>query len=254
MKENNNSYLICTFAVSKDKYHKQVGLRHLVGKIFYTCDIKWEEVLNKYKNSEIENTFIIKLSKDTIFPYFNNEGNILYCNLYYFFGFSLSDLSRGFVDHNFLDIIFNNKPVDYVGPYFDFFFSKSIFIFDNVSWQDLQFLFRFRRVQLSGGSINRRHLVSTLDYLLLKHIILMGYSLQDIFNSRKVLSSVKLTRESFGWSAYKFDFIVNILKSLISEDIASLEVKKESLVKEILKLKSEKSILRFDKQQELEAL
>ena len=53
MKENNNSYLICTFAVSKDKYHSKLRLRHLVGKIFYTCDLKWEQVLEKYKNLDI---------------------------------------------------------------------------------------------------------------------------------------------------------------------------------------------------------
>lgn len=254
MQEKNNSYLICTFAVSKDKYHKHVGLRHLVGKVFFTCDLKWEKLLNQHKNSDTAPSIIFKISKDTVSPYFNTEGNILYCNLYYFFGFNLSDKNKFFKEDNFLDVIFNNKPVDFVGPYFDKVFSKSVFIFDDVSWLDLQFLFRYRRVQLSGGSITRRHLVSTVDYLLLKNLISMGYSLEDIFNSAKVLSSAKFNQESDIWSGYKFDYIKNILDSLISDDIDSLNVKKESLVKEILKLKSENSIQVFDKQRELEAL
>ena len=47
MKENNNFYLIASFALSKDKYHKRVGLRHLIGSIFYTCDLKWDILVNK---------------------------------------------------------------------------------------------------------------------------------------------------------------------------------------------------------------
>ena len=67
----------------------------------------------------------------------------------------------------------------------------------------------------------------------------MGYGLEDIFNSAKVLSSAKFNQESNTWSGYKFDYIKNILDSLISDDIDSLNVKKESLVKEILKLKKD---------------
>lgn len=252
MKENNNFYLIASFALSKDKYHKRVGLRHLIGSIFYTCDLKWDILVNKELKKSSHDYLIVKLSQDITIPYFKIEGNIIYINIYYFFGFDLRDLDLGFNHDNALDILFKSQKFNSEDHFDESFLSQSIFIFENISWSDLQLLFRYRLIQISGGSVTRRHLVSTVQFLLLKYLISQGYSKEDIYNSNKLLLNINNRKESLDWSDYKCQLIKNILHTIINEEIDSLNNQKKSIENELFKLKREQSGFVSAKQKELE--
>ena len=55
--------------------------------------------------------------------------------------------------------------------------------FENINWTNLQLLFKYNKIVISGGSNNKRHLLSTIDYSLTRFILILGYSLNDVFKS-----------------------------------------------------------------------
>lgn len=55
--------------------------------------------------------------------------------------------------------------------------------FENINWTNLQLLFKYNKIVISGGFNNKRHLLSTTDYSLTRFILILGYSLNDVFKS-----------------------------------------------------------------------
>jgi hypothetical protein len=49
-----------------------------------------------------------------------------------------------------------------------------LFIFKNIDWMTLQLIFRIIHIQLSGGSLSRRHYLSTSEFNLSKYLFLLG--------------------------------------------------------------------------------
>lgn len=228
-------YLLACFAPSVDAYHKKMQLMHLVSSVFYTTYLNLDLITEKYKDNK--DYRIVIITTDLKGPYFKVVGNIYYFNVYFFFGLDLNTL---FKSVNFLNILFsfNSRGLD--NKFSESFFSKSLFIFDNISWDVLQVLFRNRKIQISGGSNTRPHLLSSVDYLLVKFLIDLGYSLDNIYNSKNI---IKLVKDNI-WSSGIRDVLTGLLQSVVysvlSDHVNTLKFQLKGFEQEILKLNSTK--------------
>ena len=115
------------FAPSYDRYHQQTQLMHLVGSVFYTTKLNWDDVISKYYR--LENIAIFKVVKDIKYCYFNRDENIQYISSYYFFGFLLDNKSSDFITGNLLDLIFKGKDGVSDPKFLDRFFNHFIYFY-----------------------------------------------------------------------------------------------------------------------------
>lgn len=226
-KSNSKFYLLGCFAPSYDRYHQQTQLMHLVGSVFYTTKLNWDDVISKYYR--LDNVAIFKVVKDIKYCYFKPDQNIFYISSYQFFGFLLDNKSSDFITGNLLDQIFKGNHGVSASKYLDIFFRNSFFIFEGLSWNDLQIFYRRRLIQISGGSTNRRHLLSTLQYRLSKHLMDLNYSVDDVYNSTKVLKNIVYDKSVYDWQSLQCDYIKNIVYTLVDEEITKLEAALESI-------------------------
>ena len=61
--------------------------------------------------------------------------------------------------------------------------NNALFIFDNLTWLNLQLLFRYLNIVLSGGSISKRHILSTSQFNLSNNLHVLNYNKEAIYNS-----------------------------------------------------------------------
>ena len=174
-----------------------------------------DDVISKYYR--LENIAIFKVVKDIKYSYFKQDENIFYISSYLFLGFLLDNKSSDFITENLLDKIFKGNLGASASEYLDRFYKISFFIFENLSWSDLQIFHRRRLVQISGGSINRRHLLSTLQYWLSKHLIDLNYTVDAIYNSTKVLKNIVYDKSVYDWQSLQYDYIKIIVYTLVDE-------------------------------------
>ena len=221
-------YLLGCFTRSVDAFHKQMNFIHLVSSIFYTRNLNLDLVIEKYKGSD---KFCIVIVGDGAgpHPYIHIDENIYYVDLYYFFGYFLLDNPSLFSGESFLDIVFGAKSRYRNNKLSKVFFGKSLFIFDSITYSDLQLLFRNRKVQVSGGSFSKRHLLSSVQYLLVNFLSNLNYSLADIYNSKNVLKDQGPVSIFNNWDAYKCEFMRRIIEIIVREEIDSMNVKLKSL-------------------------
>ncbi len=93
-----------------------------------------------------------------------------------------------------------------------------IFIFENSDWITIQRLFKLIKINLSGGSITKRHFLSTTDFQLTKFLYLMGYQKNEIYENHKNLST------SFKFTLDLYPDNIEIFKQIIlKEDILALD-------------------------------
>ena len=233
---NARFYLLGCFTRSSDSYHKSVSLLHLVASTFYTTKLNWGDIISKYYGRD--DVIIVKVSRNIKTPYLDIDKNIFSTNLYYLFGYILNSSNVEFDANNLIDILFKNRNAEDQRLFIDRFYKLGLFIFEDITWEDLRLLYRSRRIQISGGTQNRRHLISTLQYRLVKHLIELNYNTDDIFNSKNILKNIKLEEFDQDWDSLKRSHLLNIIYTLITEDIKNMASKLDSIKKEVSKNKS----------------
>ena len=140
--------------------------------------------------------------------------------------------------------------------------TKILFIFDSVNWSTLQLLFKILNINLSGGSISKRHFISTSEYNLSRYLILLGINDVDIYKSyvlNKEAINLSIDISKLVLPTELFILIIKIkteeviihmtenIKQLenkiknYNNDIKSLEV--SSLIKQTKKNKTKSSIV-----------
>lgn len=199
----NNLFLFAIFTRSLDNYHNKYNLTHLISSVFYYDNpsldfsnlIKYDKSnysyimlvnpldLNKINSLVIENIDNltvdgpnIKINENKLVIF---EINMLWLLLNY----TNSDYySTNKFDEFLLDIFIN------LGPANDKLTKENIlnnilFIFINTEWLTLQLLFKTLNIKLSGGSISKRHYLSTSEFSLSKILFLLGLNDDSIYRS-----------------------------------------------------------------------
>lgn len=194
-----NFYLIANFARSFDKFHIHNNTNHLVSSIFYTEDLKADNLknltldkdkilnviyidnldinhLNIYKTQDNINIFLIPniyLMKEFLNSNDKNNINQTLLNTLRDKNMFKEIIELLLDDYNQLDKIKNINLNQY------------IFIFKNLNWFTLQLIFKNWNITLSGGTLNKRHIVSTTQFNLIKFLISLDFKDKDFFNSFK---------------------------------------------------------------------
>ena len=192
-----NFYLIANFARSFDKFHIHNNTNHLVSSIFYTEDLKADNLknltldkdkilnviyidnldinhLNIYKTQDNINIFLIPniyLMKEFLNSNDKNNINQTLLNTLRDKNMFKEIIELLLADYNQLDKINNINLNQY------------IFIFKNLNWFTLQLIFKNWNITLSGGTLNKRHIVSTTNFNLIKFLISLDFKDKDIYNS-----------------------------------------------------------------------
>lgn len=99
-----------------------------------------------------------------------------------------------------------------------------LFVFENLNWVTLQLLLKTININISGGSVTKRHLLSTANFNLALFLINLGYSAKDIYssfdlsneNSKFVDDKLELSKSAMLIIIDKFliNFKASLLKSI----------------------------------------
>lgn len=196
---NKNFYLFANFARSFDKFHVNNETNHLVSSIFYTEDLKADNIknltldkdkilnviyigdfdinhLNIHKTQDNINIFLIPniyLMKEFLNSNDKNNLNQTLLNTLRDKNMFKEIIELLLDDYNQLDKIKNINLNQY------------IFIFENLNWFTVQLLFKNWNITLSGGTLNKRHIVSTTQFNLIKFLISLDFKDKDFYNSFK---------------------------------------------------------------------
>ena len=193
----NNFYLIANFARSFDIFHYNSNKPHLVSSIFYTEELNREKLENLplekdrnlniiyIKDSDINNLSLTK-PRDHI--------NIIEIPKIYLLKEILNSDENNEIDPKLLNKLRGQKVFKEIidsllSDYQNFDKIKNInlnqyfFIFENLNWFTVQLIFKNLNIVLSGGTLNKRHIVSTTNFNLIKFLISLDFKDKDIYNS-----------------------------------------------------------------------
>lgn len=222
--KNNKFYVIANIARSLDKSHIKSGNIHLVSSIFYTEEDKTSN-LSRYN----ENYLIIRVlhRPDDYAQIIEHNSNIkeFQCSISHLF-IVKKDSTEGNTVINFLKELigeYAKKEKDKINL-----LKNVIFIFEDIEWQYMQSLLSRVGLKFSGGTISRRQLLSTTNFLLSKILTKMGYNEHDVFNSQNILSlklkgsKARLDPESYDFSLYK-EIVKNEVQIAIKSTLNNIQ-------------------------------
>ncbi len=242
----------------------QGALPHLVGSVFYTDSDKLGLVRGKLGNIQYLLVFRVVKQKMIGITINHESENLVEVSVSVFDLFHLFDKIRADEEQRDLTSLIQDYTDD-LAP--DLKRNREypinvIFIFEDLNWFTVQLLFRFARIEVSGGTISSRHTLSTVHFLLSKVLIFLGYNTSDIYLSN--IHSRKQTKAPLNLSVsleqkwiiavilnekpillQKLEERNKVLNNLISTkkgNLLFLEEKKSLLKSAKLKIKKDKQI------------
>lgn len=174
-----NYQILASFARSFDKSHIESGRIHLLSSIYLSKgndSLNIISVLKSYvqgHHSGIFNSklYIFILVNEDVYKYgerykelasgFYNNIVIVYTTLERLI-YHIGLLSKEKDD--LFSSIFGDQDIE--SKDFDSIASQSLFIFDNQLWSNIVLKFKLHNIDISGGSIPKRHVLHTVDYQL----------------------------------------------------------------------------------------
>ena len=172
--ETSDFAIISTFSRSFDTSHNIKNRIHLVSSI---CLIKQTEmeIIGNYLNNYYPNTsekisYVFILTANLINymqPDITNKGSlvIIKCSISTFIKNMLfTEESNSLFDNVFGGLNLKSKD-------FDSICQQSVFIFLNQMWSNVLLNFKLSKVDVSGGSITKRHLLQTVDFQLVTNLL-----------------------------------------------------------------------------------
>ena len=202
-------YIYASFTRSLDKDHLQKNCIHLLGSIFYSNKFD----TSKLKVSENDTVFILRFFLDFNTDYYsieclvNSDKLVVYrINLLYFiYGHNHPNslvedklTKESFKDKNnfilgLLGAYDLNSPDNY-NNYINnirFKLNKILFVFEDIDWYSIKYIFLLADIIISSGSITKRHILSTTQFNLNKNLIFLGYNEESVYNSYIYLNNLK---------------------------------------------------------------
>lgn len=170
--KNLDGAILACFTRSYDNHHK--NNLHLITSIFYKENLK-EEELRKYhdnvmkltKTNEIIYVFIVDLEeRDVEYEMRVNYERFKLINI------NLANLT-GYLniprkENSLFERIFGKTTLKTKD--FDNLYQNSLFIFRGIMWSSVVLSFRMNGVNISGGSISTRHILSSVNFQLLMNL------------------------------------------------------------------------------------
>lgn len=193
MQSKNKFYLLVCLAISNDKYHKLNNLIHLVSSIFYTTEFNshFDELTQINEISKL-NTVVLRVTRNTT-PYlvttqYNNslvqiEISFIYLLELYLKSSEYSDFVEEIFQQSDKEI--NTNILKGAG------YKNILYVFEDLNWLEIQWLFKIKKVIISGGSISNRQYLSTSEFNLSLYLHLLGYSDVDIHESHNLAKLFK---------------------------------------------------------------
>lgn len=193
MQSKNKFYLLVCLAISNDKYHKLNNLIHLVSSIFYTTEFNshFDELTQINEISKL-NTVVLRVTRNTT-PYlvttqYNNslvqiEISFIYLLDLYLKSSEYSDFVEEIFQQSDKEI--NTNILKGAG------YKNILYVFEDLNWLEIQWLFKIKKVIISGGSISNRQYLSTSEFNLSLYLHLLGYSDVDIHESHNLAKLFK---------------------------------------------------------------
>lgn len=209
---NKNFFILACLARSYDKYHNKECLIHLVCSIFYTTDFSINSKV------PLKDSITIRLVEDTdiLFDVRQHDGKFfeIIINIYYFLGLiEKSDVQMS----KFVSLLFGNYDSK-EKELSNFNLSNVLFVFENISWFKIMYLFKLVKVQISGGSISKRHVLSNVKFCLVRYLAILGFDLSKVNENFGVLSNeLRISDDNLEDSLLKLErsFLVEIISSFL---------------------------------------
>ena len=186
IQQNTNNFgILANFTRSFDNYHNENDRIHLTSSICLIKENEFIRLINLFKNKEIysdEIFYIFVLS-----PSSSNTQKVLTIKLenilivYLSINDFLSHLVFTNKNNQIFESIFGN--FDLKNKDFDVLSQQSIFLFINQMWSNILLNFKIHKVDISGGSTPKRHILQTVDFGLLRALI-------NIFNEDKLINKI----------------------------------------------------------------
>lgn len=233
MESTNTLYTLVNMSRSFDKYHVDKNRIHLVSSVF--CTNKFE-LTEDTKFSSVHYIIRIEFKDSKLFDIIEHNSNCIEfrISIVYLienFLMSINNRIEGF--ESFLQIL--------IGNYFEIektnhsLLNNVLFVYQDITWSTIQLIFRLINIDVSGGSISKRHMISTAEYNLSRILYTLDYRLEDIYNSSKIYSFLLKTSNFVSYSElfndYKFN---NVLKLEEIKRLLTLEI--ENITKHIKEL------------------
>ena len=197
-----NFYLLGCLTRSFDKDHEKQDLVHLIGSFFYTNSFD----INKLKLENInvnEPLFIIRVGNRDLLNW-----DIIYhgpkiVEIILPLIYLLSKINN--VETYNIDKAYKEKLAYDVDNLFKFLFNSftnspevidkgliinnklnnSLFVFEDLNLSNIKLIFKSLGIKISGGSLNKRDLLSSTQYTLSNYLNILGYKGVDIYNSNR---------------------------------------------------------------------
>jgi hypothetical protein len=213
---NLSNCIVSCFSRSFDKHHFENNRMHLISSVVFIENFSFNKIPIKiYSGVEPKYyTFVIK-------PKFEYENN----KYVYVINDNLN-LVIVFIDFDYLLDLFQNESLDLINNLFgkkkmekkDFslLYNNSLFIFSDICWSNIILNFKIRGVDISGGSISKRHVLSTVDFQLFKGLYFLYSS--DEEQVRQLL-----------FNNYKDDFLSSSIPLDLYKKYVSINIKLNKL-------------------------
>lgn len=183
-------YLLVTLGRSLDSYHSEHKQIHLLGSCFYTNDYNFNDLVTNTNRRHLIIRLVmsdmyeisVRWSKDK----FACE---LEMDLFYFLSLFSSFKFENINEHLLSAISSENIESEYYRDMkkVENLMLHSLFVFEGINWFTLQVLLKHFNIILSGGTISKRNILTTSQFLLSKYLSDLGYGSQDVFNSFSTL-------------------------------------------------------------------
>lgn len=184
--DTNNFAIIGSFTRSFDTSHNENNRIHLISSI---CLIKQKEMdligefLNGYKSTYSEKMFYVFIISPNLNKYVKEEiynlDNLVIIRIginVFLENLIFTDKSGSLFENIFGSLNLKSKDFDVISQ-------QSVFIFLNQMWSNILLNFKINKVDVSGGSISKRHILHSVDYQLVLHLL-------KIFDESKIMSNI----------------------------------------------------------------
>lgn len=181
---NKKYYMLANLARSLDTYHTNQEKIHLVGSVFYTTNLDLD---NFYDPLKLTVFISLTESEEELFEVVNHSGLLeIRINIFYFLNFISSENSR-YNLANFILLLFGSHDINKVyGHYVNL--NQIIFVFENINWARAVYLFKLANIQISGGSTNKRQILSNTQFNLSRCLSFLKFDINDVQASFGVLN------------------------------------------------------------------
>jgi len=207
----NKFYLLVTLGRSLDSYHSEHKQLHLLGSCFYTNDYNFNNLVTNTNRRHLIIRLVmsdmyeisVRWSKDK----FACE---LQFDLFYFLSIFSSFKFEDINEHLLSALSSLNIDSEYYREMkkVENLMLHSLFVFEGINWFTLQVLFKHFNIILSGGTISKRNVLTTSQFLLSKYLSDLGYGSQDVFNSFSTLRKESKNEIDLGLGVFSANFVL----------------------------------------------